>query len=87
MTEIKSIVLFRDGKIRYSEADMDEWWAAIDAAARKNATIDWVMRHHFVHLDDPAPGQHTTVTYIFPWADVEYIRAATDSDRAWMVRE
>ena len=45
------------------------------------------MRHHFVHLDDPAPGQHTTVTYIFPWADVEYIRAATDSDRAWMVRE
>lgn len=82
MPEIKSVVVFRDGKIRYSETEAGEWWSTINDAARKNGNLEWFVRHDFVHFGDPTPRQHTSVTYIFSSKDVAFIRAATDVDRA-----
>ena len=83
MPDIRSIVVFRDGKIRYSECSLNEWWGCVNhAAAQDHTPASWVMCHDFVHFDDPGPGQHASVTYIFMWKDVELVRAATDSDRA-----
>lgn len=76
MPEIKSIVKFKDGKLRYSPDDVDTWARALDGRIPAKIACGFV---EFIPTR-PAGERLVDVRYVVGYDDISHIREALPED-------